>query len=815
MGTATALLVMRDELVLAGWNGEKIPGGSERLDTFAELEVGPALPLGTADRISRLEDELRRVRIRPVDELRLAEPAAVWPARWRRLFATLAELGVPVRTVGVTFPADGDSDLARVQAVLRGETAHGSPALTGDGSLIVLRAETPAELGPALAALLRKWDEPSVAIIRGGEVRTLDDALAAQGVASLGAIGTSTWRPAAQVLPLAVELAFEPRDPCRVLEMLTVPMGPFAGSVGRELAAALSEAPGIGGPRWQKAKQTIAEFSKADAEARLARIAEWLETPGHVSMAPRAAMQAVADRVRAWLQARLAYERGGAASPSRVEVLGAAFAQAQAFEEALIHDPREMLDLVAARLLVEQVSNGLGLELSAEHAGRMDPVDHPAGLRVARDLVVWWHCVSGTEWRPSVVPWRRTEIAALNAAGVVLANPADRLAEEARTWRQAVLAARKRLVIAIPRWAAGKPLDAHPIWDEIVARLGAGDRDIARITVEARALAQGRAVDTVDLGRLQLPAARAEWRIERASLSAARRHSASSLDALLGCPLRWVLTYPAGLREGQIASIGDGPLLSGTLGHRLVETLHQAGALREPAGLAPHLDAHFERLLREEASVLLRPGMTFELAQLRRQLTDSVTALAEMISASKLTVVDVESRVVVSWRDGELEGRLDLLLQDAKGSEVVLDLKWGRKRYRDLLLAGQAVQLAVYAAARRIATNATSMPPAAYFCLSRGDVLAVECGSFVGARAIDGPALEETWAKLEKTVERVEATLAMGRIPVTGLRNSRPLLESLLVPESDRTGYLDPDPGAACEYCPHGAICGRSWEALA
>jgi hypothetical protein len=47
MGTATALLVMRDELVLAGWNGEKIPGGSERLDTFAELEVGPALPLGT------------------------------------------------------------------------------------------------------------------------------------------------------------------------------------------------------------------------------------------------------------------------------------------------------------------------------------------------------------------------------------------------------------------------------------------------------------------------------------------------------------------------------------------------------------------------------------------------------------------------------------------------------------------------------------------------------------------------------------------------------------------------------------------------
>jgi ATP-dependent helicase/nuclease subunit B len=819
LGTATALLAMRDELVAAGWNGEAIPAGGDRLATFVELEAGADLPPGTPDRVRRVEDELRRLRVRPVDELALAEPLSVWPLRWQRVFVQLEELGVPVRPAPVSFAANGDTDLGRVQTLLRGDTPQGDTALKGDGSLLVLRAETSSELAPALAALLLTWNEPSTVILRCGEAHTLDDALVAQGLPSTGVASASAWRPAAQVLPLAIELAFEPRDPYRVLELLTLPIGPFEGMVGRELASALSEAPGIGGPPWQRAKQTIAEYAGEDAEARLARIAEWLETPGHEAIAPRSALLAVAKRVLTWLQPRLAYEREKEASSARIDVLGAAFAQAQAFHEALRHDPREGLDLVAARLLVEQVLGSVGLEVCAEQAGRIDPVASPAGLRVARDLVVWWHCVSGTEWRPSARPWRRAEIAALSAAGVVLADPAERLAVEAQGWRQAVLAARRRLVLAMPRWAVGEALEPHPIWDEIVARLGADDADIARVTVEARALLEGRATlcsaDIAGLGALALPEARAQWQLDGAKLGPSVRHSASSLDALVGCPLRWVLTYRAGLREGSIASIRDGPLLNGTLGHRLVESLHGAGALRRPADLSTHIDVHLGRLLREEAAVLLRPGMTFELAQLRKQLAASVTGLAELLGASKLTVVEVESRVVVSWRGGELEGRLDLLLQDAKGREVVLDLKWGRKRYRDLLAAGQAIQLAVYAAARRMATQGEAMPSAAYFSLSRGDVHAVDNGPFVGTRAIAGPALDETWAKLERTVERVEAALSKGHVAVTGVRSSRPLLEALGVPETDRARHLAPVLEAACEYCPHGALCGRSWEALA
>src|SRR5207244_3895944 len=97
------------------------------------------------------------------------------------------------------------------------------------------------------------------------------------------------------------ELAFEPKDPQRVLELLTLPLGPFSGWSGGLLAKALTQSPGMGGPVWEKAKSRIAEVavgraqpSAEDAAERgqqfIQRIEKWLERPGHdaVAGAPKA-----------------------------------------------------------------------------------------------------------------------------------------------------------------------------------------------------------------------------------------------------------------------------------------------------------------------------------------------------------------------------------------------------------------------------------------------------------------------------------------------------------------------------------------------
>ncbi len=861
LGTATSLLAWRDALCLGGWNGERIASGGERLEALHAIESSLTMPPGVADRLRVVEQELVASRVPPFEAILLSEPRSLWPGRWQRVFARLEAMGMPVRVVDAVFErSDVDSDLSRLQADLRGEGAAKSRGLRGDGSIVVLRAETSWELADAMAALLRARDEPRVAVLRGGEERALDAALVTHGLASQGLDSVSAWRPALQVLPLAVELAYEPRDPYRALELLTLAVGPFQGIAGQELAAALGESPGIGGPAWRAAKEKIAErmrpFAVEDAlkrgvaddaaaraadeesAARSQRIHAWLEVPGRRAgeRAPRAALLAVADRVRIWLQRRLASARmsadereADASLATRASILGAAYSHAQAFHEAVSHDPREGLDLVEARLLVRQVaSSGHRLALSTEAEGRLDPVDAPSALRVGRDLVVWWHCVGGTEWRPPVRPWRSAEIVAIHQAGIALQDAAGRLRAEARGWHQVILAAKRGLVLAIPKWALGAAMEPHPIVHEIGARFGADARALERITVDARDLVQGLGASLgslptpaiADAGPMALPEARTEWVLDPArvgeGLCARTEHSASSIESLIGCPLKFVFTYPGRRRARSGASIAPGYRLNGVLGHRLVEELHGAGAFARPETLDEAITERFDTLLREEGAVLLRPGMTFELRQLRRQISRSVRRLADILARSKLTIVGVEVEANQPWRAGSLGGRIDLLLRDARGDDVIVDLKWGKTSYSEALQGGTATQLAVYAAARQLASKDRALPSAAYFSLSRGEVLTTDASPFAGAgvAATRGPPLADTWTQVERTIEKVERVLATGRVFVTGVGPALPLVEALGVPEGDRAGHLQLKPDAACKYCDYGALCGRRWEAV-
>jgi RecB family exonuclease len=467
-------------------------------------------------------------------------------------------------------------------------------------------------------------------------------------------------------------------------------------------------------------------------------------------------------------------------------------------------------------------AGGHTLNLAVERAGRMDHVDGPADLRCPRDLVVWWHAVTGTEPGRGTDPWRKAERDALAASGIPLLDPATRLAAGAAHFRNALLSARKRLVLAVPSWSHGERHEPHAVWDEIVARLSAEPPDVARVTLDARDLLEGRArvpgldavLPTAELTPLALPEARPTWKLDGAHLGPASRHSASSLGSLVGCPLQWVLRYRGGLRAGRAASIPGGPLLNGQLGHRLVEELHRAGVLADPARVRAEAAPLLRTLILEEAAVLLAPGKVFELVQLERQLLEAAQALSELLLASGLSVMDAETSTVVAWRSRELDGRLDLLLRDRDGRDVVLDLKWGGKTYSELLKSGLATQLAVYAAVRQLSTGATALPVAAYFSLASGRVLTTEVGPFAGTRATEGPRMSETWANLQRTVQFVEDSLQRGEVPVTGIGRSLPLLESIGVAEAERGGHVPIPAEGACKYCEHGSLCGKSWEAF-
>lgn len=845
IGTASTLLSWRDLLVDAGWNGERVAGGGDRLDTFADLErEGGPLPPGGPDRLQRVEQELRASSCRLWQELRLAEPREAWPGRWRRVFQLLEERATPVREASLSLPLTSkESDLGRLQASIRGEVVP--QGIQGDGSVVIMTGETSWDVAHAVAATLRTVGTDSTVVLRGGDRHPLDAALATQGLASLGLDSESVWRPALQLLPLAVELVYKPRDPCRVLELATLPVGPFAGWVGSRLARAISAAPGVGGRPWEEAKRDISERLEArmmrDAPVqsdslrdtarsavaeRMKTIAEWLEAPSHdpIEGAPRTVLLDIAGRVASWLQQRLAQVMAPEASRAGVHdggVLQAGIAQARAFEAALHHDLNDQLSLVSARQLMEEVSlSSVSLPLATERAGRCDLVDAPSGLRCARDTVIWWHCMGGTQHAAPNEPWRRQERRALQDAGIALQNPDDMLAAEVMAWRTVVLAAQRRLILVMPKTAQGARLDPHPIWDELVARLHAKAAEVAGITLDVedvlangtRLARQVAPVSRQELEPFRLPEARSVWKVDPDLLQAATQYSVTALEDLVGCPLRWLFKNHAALRSGYAASVPSGPRLNGQLGHRLVEELHRAEALTDPAKAAMAVHGVLETLVEQEGAVLLRPGMTFELFQVRERLASGVVALSKLLQKNNLSVSGIETETSVAWRGRKVEGRLDLLLAGPDGDEVVLDLKWGLARYRENLKKGAAVQLALYAAMRQLERGVEALPGAAYFSLNRGVPLTTNSALFSGVRRFAGPDLSETWTQLQLTITAVEALLARGEVPVPGAGQRLPLLEAAGLDEADRLRHLQTEP--PCKYCDHASLCGRAWESF-
>lgn len=838
LGTTNALLAWRDELVAAGWEGQPVAGGGERLAAMAAIEAhGPAEPPSSdADRLARVDSALADMNLRIYDAITFVEERELWPRRWQNVFARLAARGTTLSRVAVELSgATPTTDLGRLQASFRGSCVEAP--VRGDGTLLLVRGDTPADLAELAGSLLAHGRDAGKkdAVVRSLDPWPLDAALERQGLARQGVASESRWRPAMQLLPLAVELAFEPRDPLRVLELLTLATGPIRSDLARRLARAVTRQPGIGGKEWQRqradgserllARRFEAERASGAEEDEARRRAEvvlseqlrrteaWLETPGAgPEGATRSALLVVT--------ARVAELTASGVKRGEVDVYAPAHAQVRAFADALEHDPREVFTLEEARQLVDHFARPeVNLAASLEESGRVDHVVHPSAILAERDRIIFWNFVSGVERRPARLPWNDVERAALADVGVTFPDTTSLLRAEADAWRSAVLAACERVVFVVPRSIKATATAPHSLWDEVRARLRLDDEGVVRITREARQVLAGEAtvpgVRVTSSPALALPEPRGAWTVPAVDLrvpAQAPATSVTSLERIAACPLAWVFEQRAGLRSGAMSTVSAGPLLNGALGHRLVEELFAEGAfdLDEPAFLV-RVDACFDRLLASEGATLLLPGASIERLQLTRQLRSGMRNLRRYLGRAGYRIAGVEETIETTSAVGDLQGRLDLRLTDEAGHTAILDLKWGVNTYRTLLREGRAVQLAAYA--RGIASRGEPAPPVGYFALSSGSALSAD-PRMTPDEHVAGPSTEETWRRIEATAAAVVESHERGTIYVSATKRALPLLDALAVAKDRRHMFLDPAPGSACTHCSYSAICGLKWEAL-
>lgn len=154
-------------------------------------------------------------------------------------------------------------------------TTTGQPlakiASQDDDSVVVVQAETPTLADHWLATQLAT-DRPTL-LVTGGDGARLDAQLAAARLPRQGLKETSAFRPALQVLPLALELLWTPLNYAALMQFLTHPC-PIPGYARRRLAA---DAPGIGGDYWHRTARIDEHYGEDKAPQIREQITTWIE----------------------------------------------------------------------------------------------------------------------------------------------------------------------------------------------------------------------------------------------------------------------------------------------------------------------------------------------------------------------------------------------------------------------------------------------------------------------------------------------------------------------------------------------------------
>lgn len=834
-GVTRFMLVLRDTLKASGWDGRPLKG-SPRLADISEVEgTGNPLPPGLWDIVEQVTSVLGDVKKIPFPiTIELTRAKRHYPPRIRSLLSAVAAAGAKIVEAGAAAArADERLDLGRVQRAL---LDPGSPkaVLTGDGSFLVLEADTPVEAAELAASFLGTRNLRETTLVSSQETAVLDGALRRQGLPTLGLPTSSRFRPHLQVLPLRLALAFKPQDPFRAAELLLLPGGPLPSHARRVLLGALHDMPGIGSPAWTAAvDEAVAdaqergvrrglkvEDAKKLASSLRERIETWFGGKLHDPVAGMPVQDAarLCSQVATWIGGRvkgsLEKEEGGEeGGGDDAQLWAQAASAARVLERLLISRPPQESLTERTLLQLHDVAIGEGAELAAfdPESGRPAVVSSPGGIVSSASEILWWGFVDEEGGGAVPEPWTESERTALRAANVAISPAGELRGAEAADWRHAVLSARERAVLVRWKLSGAESVTPHPFADELESRLAFGW--LKECAVPSEDLLQGKRATWVvaksNLAPQSPMAQRPIWKVPAANLAFARDYSATSLESFLGCPFQWALKYPAHLEPGRGADLPKGPRLAGTFAHAILQDM-LCGSDKLSWGTATDWDARkyaeaaFDRRVGLEAASLVKRGSEAERLRLRDLIASAAADLLRLLKKGDWSPAAAEHPVKGTFAGEPAKGFLDLLVEKA-GRQGILDMKFGSESYRRTQLRnGQALQLALYASL--LAAAGAKPPPSGYFVIAEGKLLTLTPAEFPGSSGIPGPSVPDTLRGAEANFRYWKGVLAQGLLPVP--QPDLPWTEEVVKtagepPALGNPGVLE----LPCKFCNFSQVC--------
>lgn len=775
-GTAATLLSWRDEWRLHGWSGDIAKEGSSRLHDMVAIEklAQGLLSPGTAERLQSISEAMAG---RPllIASISLVDPLEVFPALWQRVLTKL-----PIQNP-VAPTASGRGLLGKLQHAIIDAGAKGAKATIdweADGSLHIVRGETSLLSGRWIAEALRQAG-PDTLYVATSEAATADAFLAASDNPRQGLSESSAFRPALQLLPLLLELLWQPLNFNALIQFLTHPICPLSGKVRRRLASVQSQYPGIGGPRWREAIAQIEE----DAGERAAQVRQaiefWIE---HPRFDPLIGVPVTTVLERTQRLVDFFRNSPNDASPALRLAYAAGYNQCLSFAENLARLLDQGVETLRPRqleqLATQATARGNDNPLRIAEVGALPCITHPGAVIEAHAVVLWGPLDAPS--LPSPWPWSKAEIAALRAASCALPDPEALLQQVATDWLRPILAATDRLILMLPP----SDRESHPVWQMLNAL-------IPKLPIDPiESMLRAGTAPMTPITHTPLPGIKRWWQLpEGTVVPDVPEYSFSQLEKQIFNPFHWLLANAAKFRSGSLLSLVDDFRLKGLLAHSLVERLY-----RDADGLAMSddlfstwFDPAFDQLIAEEGAVYLMPGRRTDRDNLRQALRRALMELRGLLRAANVSAVDPERKLSGHFDGGSLAGYSDLVLMKPDKSQAIIDMKWAGKSHRSKLEENRHLQLAIYSELLRQSTG--QWPALAYFLFSQGKLLTRDDLWFPGTHPVSNRSGENTaqlWQRFLVTWKWRQEQFAEGRFEV-------------VLDDSDESDSTPPDDGLPIE----------------
>lgn len=795
---AKTLLNWRDNWYESDWGGLFTENVSTRLQDMAHVELVAQgrVSFGFGQRQQFVLANLKTQKTQ-ITKIILADPITDFSPLWQQILQLFELSEHPVRLA----PGQLDNDLSRLQNTLAKLTSeslakdeNGSitkTKLKGDNSFVVLKARSRANS----ARLISQWlftqtsEQPknTIALLAGSEGIELDDALAAVDLPRLGFTKTSPWRPALQVLPIALELLWEPLNPQVLLQLLMHPVGLLPGRIRHPLAKVVADAPGIGGEQWQQTLSNLLEKEKTREDYSAARYQQleadlqyWFASERYTpeqGLPLEIAKQRIM-KVQAWL----AQQQSQWEDDAMRSLFGAAHSQANELNSALttlLADGTQTTHPEQLRYLLDQLTgSGTGIvdqytEIIPHQLKSLVGANQPDSFTDPVNTLVWWDLK--TTASAVSYPWSQQELTQLQDQGVSLPNLAQQLQRQALSWLKPINAAQERLVIVLHDSDEAH----HPLWDQIGSCLEHWQEHRVEDTVlDDQVISAFNQLLTVQSPYTPLPDLRRTWQLETgAALGAREQESYSSLENFFYSPYLWVLQYKAKLRAGTLQSLSDGNLLKGKFVHHLYELFFNDNSSVLTAdynklGVDQWFDKAIKTLLLQEGAVLLQPGRLVEKEQFINTTRKSLHVLIQQLRAAKVIAVVMEQKQDALFFGGKLSGYIDMKVTNDLGVAAIIDIKWGGAKYRKASLKdNKHLQLVTYSYMGHKNTATQQWPTVAYFIIDGGGAMLAQNTEYFPEATTVKPVTEENhaviWQKMNETWLWRRKQLDSGLIEVT------------------------------------------------